>query len=196
MAFDFPSSPTVGQVFGSYTWDGEKWAASTANVAPVIRSYLAGLTLSTPGSSGNFTVQPGVTADSSNAFMMSLAAAMTKTQTTWTVGNGGGALDTGSLSVGTWVHVYLMRRPDTGVVDVAFSQSASAPTTGGNIPAAYTQFRRIGSMKVGTGGFWTAFVQKGDEFLWVNTRNNSHTDYTSGCPDWLASECAASWLHI
>jgi hypothetical protein len=27
-AFDFPSSPTVGQIFGNYTWDGEKWKAS------------------------------------------------------------------------------------------------------------------------------------------------------------------------
>jgi hypothetical protein len=26
-AFDFPSSPTVGQIFGNYRWDGEKWTA-------------------------------------------------------------------------------------------------------------------------------------------------------------------------
>lgn len=25
MAYNFPNSPTVGQVFGNYTWDGQKW---------------------------------------------------------------------------------------------------------------------------------------------------------------------------
>jgi hypothetical protein len=28
MAFDFPASPTVDQVFGSYKWDGEKWVSA------------------------------------------------------------------------------------------------------------------------------------------------------------------------
>ena len=28
MAFNFPDTPTVGQVFGAYTWDGEKWTAT------------------------------------------------------------------------------------------------------------------------------------------------------------------------
>jgi hypothetical protein len=30
MAFDFPASPTSGQVFGNYTWDGEKWVQTLA----------------------------------------------------------------------------------------------------------------------------------------------------------------------
>lgn len=30
MAFDFPSSPTVGQVYQGYTWDAEKWASTAA----------------------------------------------------------------------------------------------------------------------------------------------------------------------
>lgn len=25
MAYDFPSSPIVGQTYQQYTWDGEKW---------------------------------------------------------------------------------------------------------------------------------------------------------------------------
>lgn len=28
MAYNFPSSPTVGQVYQGYTWDGEKWAVA------------------------------------------------------------------------------------------------------------------------------------------------------------------------
>jgi hypothetical protein len=162
MAFDFPNSPTVGQVFGNYAWDGEKWTASTANVAPVIRSYLAGLTLSTAGSSASFTVQPGVAADSTNAFMMALAAAITKTTAAWAVG-AGGALDTGAIAVNNWYHAYLIRRPDTGVVDVLISLSATAPT----LPANYTQFRRIGSIKTNASSQWILFTQVGDDFVWA-----------------------------
>jgi len=30
MGYNFPAGPTVGQVFGAYTWDGEKWKVSAA----------------------------------------------------------------------------------------------------------------------------------------------------------------------
>jgi len=29
MAFDFPASPAVGQIFGNYKWDGEKWVLAS-----------------------------------------------------------------------------------------------------------------------------------------------------------------------
>ena len=28
MAFDFPNTPTLGQVYNGYTWDGEKWGVT------------------------------------------------------------------------------------------------------------------------------------------------------------------------
>jgi hypothetical protein len=101
-----------------------------------------------------------VAADSTNAVMMTLAAALTKTSAAWAVG-AGGALDTGTIAASTWYHVYLIRRPDTGVVDVLLSLSATAPT----LPANYTQFRRIGSMKYGSAQ-WFSFTQVGDDFVW------------------------------
>jgi hypothetical protein len=67
----------------------------------------------------------------------------------------------------SWYHGHVMRRPDTGVVDVAFSRSASAPTTGGNIPAAYTQFRRVGSGLLDANAQWMPFLQDGDDFSWL-----------------------------
>lgn len=33
MAFDFPATPSVGQVYGAYTWDGEKWTGGAGRVA-------------------------------------------------------------------------------------------------------------------------------------------------------------------
>ena len=35
MAFDFPNSPTIGQIFGIYSWDGEKWAAASSATSGV-----------------------------------------------------------------------------------------------------------------------------------------------------------------
>jgi hypothetical protein len=93
--------------------------------------------------------------------MMALAAALSKTTTAWAVGNGNGGLDTGAIAANTWYHVHLIKRVDTGVVDVLFSLSATAPT----LPANYTLFRRIGSIRSDASSLWTGFTQVGDQFI-------------------------------
>jgi hypothetical protein len=103
--------------------------------------------------------------------MMVLPNALSKNAAaSWLVGGGSvGSLDTGTVAINTTYHVHLIRRPDTGVVDIATSLSPIAPATGGAnpIPAAYTQFRRIGSMRTSAGATTLAqFTQNGDEFLW------------------------------
>jgi hypothetical protein len=129
----------------------------------VMRGYLSGLALSTAGSSATFGIAAGVAVDSTAADFMKLTSAYTKTTSAWAVGTGNGALDTGTVANSTWYHVFLIKRPDTGVVDVLFSLSATAPT----MPdAAYTLMRRIGSMKTNGSAQWTLFTQEGDEFLW------------------------------
>lgn len=130
--------------------------------ANFLQNYLAGLTLSTAGGSGTFGIAAGVATNSTNAAMMQLASAYTKTTASWAVGTGNGGLDTGAIANTTWYHVFLIRRPDTGVVDVLFSLSPSAPT----MPANYTQFRRIGSMKTDGSAHWLLFTQFGLNFLW------------------------------
>ncbi len=50
---------------------------------------------------------------------------------------------------------------------MCFSASASAPTTGGNIPAAYDRFRRIGSI-IRASAAIVKFLQDGDKF-WRET---------------------------
>jgi hypothetical protein len=139
---------------------------------PVPRGYLAGLTLSTAGGSAAFGIAAGAATDSSGASMMALAAPYTKTTSAWTVGSGNGALDTGAIANSTWYHVYEIQRPDTGLVDIAISLSASAPTLGANIPSAYTLSRRIGSMRTDGSAHWLAFVQVGDEFLWSSVASD------------------------
>jgi len=130
---------------------------------PLLQNYYTGLTLSAAGSSASFGIAAGQAADSGNAVLMTLAAAITKTTSGWTVGSGNGALDTGAIANSTWYHVWLIRRPDTGVVDVLASLSATSPT----LPSGYTQKRRIGAMLTDASAHWVAFTQVRTKFRWV-----------------------------
>lgn len=112
------------------------------------------------------SIAAGQAADSTNAALMSIAA-FTKGTGAWAVGSGnGGKMSAAALAAG-WYHFYLIQRVDTGVVDIGFDTSATAPT----MPTNYTLFRRIGSMK-NDGTNWLAFTQEGDEFLWSTIVSN------------------------
>jgi hypothetical protein len=126
-----------------------------------LRNYLAGLTMSTAGSSATMSIAAGQASDSTNAFSMTLAA-IAKTTSAWAVGTGNGGLDTGAIANSTWYYFYAIRRPDTGVTDVVFSLSSSAPT----LPANYTQYRYIGGGLTNGSAQWVAFTQTGDDFYW------------------------------
>jgi hypothetical protein len=138
-------------------------ATGTLSADPLFfRSYISGLTLSTAGSSSTFGIAAGVAVDSANVGFMKLASAYTKTTSAWVVGSGNGAMDTGAVANSTWYHVHLIKRTDTGVVDVLFSLSATSPT----MPTNYTLFRRIGSMKTDGSAKWTLFLQTEETFMW------------------------------
>lgn len=104
-------------------------------------------------------ISTGRATDDTNAVSMSLAAGLTKRlDGNWFAGTNQGALDTGSIADGTY-HVFQIQRPDTGVVDILFSASPSAPT----MPANYTYKRRIASF-IRSAGAILAFRQQGDLF--------------------------------
>ena len=62
-----------------------------------------------------------------------------------------------------WYYPYLIRRPDTGIVDGLFSLSVSSPA----LPTNYTQFRRLGGMHTDGSALWPSFIQDGDHFQLV-----------------------------
>ena len=139
----------------------------------VLRGCLDGCLMSTAGSSTTMSIAAGQAANSTAAAYMTLAAALAKTTSAWVVGDAvGGKAETGAAANNTWYHFYLIRRPDTGVVDVCFSTSATGLTAasyvagGGNVADAYTQFRRIGSGRTNGSAQWIKFTQAGDEFYW------------------------------
>ena len=131
-----------------------------------LAGYLFGLTISNSGGdpTNDMDIATGV-ASSDDALitdrvMMTLASGLTKRlDAAWAVGTNQGGLDTGSIANATY-HVYLIQRPDTGVVDVLYSTNATTPT----MPTNYTKKRRIGAC-IRTGGQLLYVVQKGDVFM-------------------------------
>jgi hypothetical protein len=155
--------------------DAEVQAAAATNKAMVpsnvywilgqMRGHIAGLMLSNNGSdaANDIDIAPGNAVASDQSELIILPSALTKRlDASWAVGTNQGGLDTGSPSNTTY-HVFLIRRPDTGVVDALFSTSASSPT----MPSNYTQKRRIGSILRESGAI-VAFVQVGEAFTRIN----------------------------
>jgi len=164
----------------SFTIAQQNQVQKNIGLPAIMRGYIDGLILSTAGSSTMFAVVPGVAADSTNADMATLAAAISKTSGAWAVGSGNGSWDgtgTNPASNAIWQHVFLIKRPDTGVVDILTSASATAPT----LPTNYALFRRIGAMLANASGQWRKFLQVGDQVFWdvpaadVNNVTNSTT---------------------
>ncbi|MDI1263896.1 MAG: hypothetical protein PS018_11625 [bacterium] len=144
---------------------------------PVTLNHISGLTLSAAGATATFGIAAGAASDSTNADWMAVTSAYTKTTSAWVLGSAAGALDTGAIAIGTWYHVFQIKRRDIGTVDYLISLSPSAPT----MPANYTLFRRIGSLKTDGSSQWVKFFQNGDDFTWdsmvadVNAATNPGT---------------------
>lgn len=148
----------------------------TASLNPtLVPNYISGLTLSTAGGSGTMSIAAGVANDSTNATLMKLSSAISKTTSSWAVGTGNGGLDTGAIATNTWYHFYEIERVDTGVVDVIFSLSASSPT----LPANYTLYRWIGPGLTNGSSQWVKFTQTGNQFIWDTPTTTTPTVGTS-----------------
>ncbi len=141
---------------------------------------LYGLTLSNNGAdaSNDIDVAAGSAIDLANAHVMTLASALTKRiDAAWAVGTNQGGLDgtesvAGTPDVSTWYYVWLIKRTDTGVVDVLFSESATTPT----MPTGYTLKRRIGAVYNDSAGTISQFTQVGDDFLLTDSINSYSTN--------------------
>jgi hypothetical protein len=134
--------------------------ASMASVLSGLR--LNGLTLSNNGSdaTNDIDIAVGSAVSDDGTTFMTLGSSITKRlDASWAVGTNQGGLDTGAIANTTY-HVWLIKRTDTGVVDVLFSTSASSPT----MPTNYTKKKCIGSI-IRSAGAILAFSQLGNEFL-------------------------------
>lgn len=159
---NFPLLPSVSPTDSLHS--APKGYVDTLVEASSPRSYIAGLGLSNNASdtANDIDIAVGFCRDSTNSYSMVLSSALTKrSDAAWAVGSGNGGMDTGSKPNNGTLHVWLIKRSDTGVVDVLFSISASSPT----MPSGYDIKRRIGSLRTGaTTAPIFQFVQVGDDF--------------------------------
>lgn len=118
--------------------------SSTVTLDPsaIVRGIDQGL-LYTWVSNTSFSIGAGCRGNDTFVSTMYLASALTKTTSVWAVGSAAGGLDTGSIAANTWYYIFLIKRPDTGVVDILFSTSPTAPT----MPTDYTLKRLFQAVK-------------------------------------------------
>lgn len=141
-------------------------ADTTADIAAAItsafRGHISGLTLSAAGGTNTWGIASGVAVNSTATALLTLPVALSKNGGVgWGAGTANGSLDTGALAINTWYHAFVIKNVDTGAVDALISLSATAPT----LPAGYTVFRRVGSMRTNGSAQWYKFVQIGDTFM-------------------------------
>jgi len=113
----------------------------------------------------DINIAVGSARDYTDTATMTLASAITKQiDASWAVGTNAGGLDTGSVGASTGYGLYLIRRTDTGVVDVLFSTDMSASGGSVTMPTSYTQKRLIGWVRTDSSSNILSFLQSGDYF--------------------------------
>jgi len=141
------------------------WAAAGA----VATSFIGGLTISNNGSDAahDIDIAVGSARDYTDAVTMTQGTAgLTKRiDATWAVGDGNGGLDsTDTVANNTGYGVYLIRRSDTGVVDVLISTDMTAAGSALTMPTSYNQKRLIGWVRTDGSANILTFTQSGDYF--------------------------------
>lgn len=145
-------------------------AAATIRDVTAPKGYLWGLTMdqAVADTTNDINVATGETTSEDGDQLMVLSSALTKQiDVAWAVGNLAGGMNTGSVANDTWYEVHLIKRVDTGVVDVMFTTTANRATR----PTGYTHSRRIGWVRRATGNN-VLFVQVDDYFTLFTALND------------------------
>lgn len=123
-----------------------EWATLSSGLP---MGHLSGLGLShAADTEHDITVAAGKARDATDAVDMALAAAITKrADAEWAVGDTNGGMAAGeSLPASGTIHIWLIKRSDTGVVDVMANNHATTGLTP-TLPASYDYKRRIFSLR-------------------------------------------------
>ena len=111
-------------------------------------------------------IAAGKCRDSSDTKNLILSGPITKRiDALWAVGDSNGGRLDATLVANTWYHVFVFLNDTNGAVDGGFSASLN-PTA--NLPAGYTEYRRVGSVRVNATQDIVQFVQNGDWFHWID----------------------------
>jgi hypothetical protein len=158
-----------------------------ASAFPLPINYIGGLITSNNGSDADHDIDIaiGSARSADNSDNLHLTTALTKQiDAAWAVGTNQGGLDTGSVAADTMYAIWLIKRPDTGIVDVLFSTSFTSPT----MPANYTKKRLIAAIRTKAGSAdIIAYLQSDNYFRYmgeqpqdVNDNTMTHLTYETG----------------
>jgi hypothetical protein len=139
----------------------ERVPVSATRLLP--RDYIGGLRVSnnTTDAAHDLDIAPGEARAADNTDDLILNTAITKRiDANWAVGNNAGGLDSGSVAANSIYAIWLIKRSDTGVVDVLFSTSFTSPT----MPSNYDRKRLIGAWLTQGDADLLGGVQSGDYF--------------------------------
>ena len=152
-----PSSPDEGQLWLDSNDDpptlkqyhGTAWVAVSSPIPLTAQGHISGLTVThATDTDHDITIALGKARDDTDAVDMTLEAALTKrADATWAVGSTNGGMATGeSLPTSGTIHLWLIKRSDTGVVDTMFNNHATTGLTP-TLPTDYDYKRRIASFR-------------------------------------------------
>lgn len=139
------------------------YSLERAVVATQVPGYLYGLTISndTTDPTNDIDIAVGAAVDSNALDLIRVSVALTKRlDAAWAAGNNAGGRMSAAAIADVTYHVFVIKNPTNGSVDVGFDVSPTAPT----LPAGYTLFRRIASIRRAAGVI-TPFTQYGDRFI-------------------------------
>lgn len=135
--------------------------------ANAARDYIGGLVISNDGTDADhdLVIAAGVARDYSDSTILELTSSITKKiDASWTVGTNQGGLDTGSVAASSLYGIYLIKRSDTGVVDVLISLDTTPNLATGTKPTNYDKWRLIGVCWTDSSSNVSPMLQTGDVF--------------------------------
>jgi hypothetical protein len=134
--------------YGLLSSASDSMARNVFPTMPNLTGYIFGNTYSNnvTDPTNDIDIAAGGCTDSTGAQYMVGTALTKQSDATWAVGTNAGGLDTGAVGNSDY-YIWRIKRGDTGVVDVLFSLSSTAPT----MPANYIYKRLIGWIRR-TGG--------------------------------------------
>jgi hypothetical protein len=144
-----------------------RWkAASAPSATSLPRGYIDGLTLSPNAidAVNDIDIAAGVARSLTDTADLVLTAALTKQlDAVWAVGTNQGMRASGAAIANGTYWIFQIKRPDTGVVDIAADTSPTGANIAANTNAAYTEKRRLGAILREAGAI-APFVQTIDTF--------------------------------
>jgi hypothetical protein len=144
-----------------------RWkAASAPSATSLPRGYIDGLTLSNNAgdATNDIDIAAGVARSLTDTADLVLTVALTKQlDAVWAVGNNQGMRASGAAIANGTYWIFEIKRPDTGVVDIAADTSPTGANIAANTNAAYTEKRRLGAILREAGAI-APFVQTIDTF--------------------------------